>query len=102
MQETTVETRLREEIKKMGGAAYKLSAAVDTGMPDRLVCLPGGRVIFVETKRPKGGRLSAMQKYRHRQLRAMGFDVRVINTTAAVTEFVEECKSGKIQNKGGD
>lgn len=93
MQEKPIEQHLRDEIKKIGGAAYKLSAAVDAGMPDRLVCLPGGRVIFVETKRPKGGRLSPLQKYRHKALRLMGFDVRVINTTVAVTEFIEEVKA---------
>ena len=97
MQEKPIEQHLRDEIKKIGGAAYKLSAAVDAGMPDRLVCLPGGRVIFVETKRPKGGRLSRLQKYRHKALRLMGFDVRVINTSAAVTEFIKEVKA-----QGGD
>lgn len=55
MQEKPIEQHLRDEIKKIGGAAYKLSAAVDAGMPDRLVCLPGGRVIFVETKGPRVG-----------------------------------------------
>lgn len=94
MQEKGVESRLRDEVKKIGGKAYKLSAAVDAGMPDRLVCLPGGRVVFVETKRPKGGRLSTMQKYQHRILRQMGFDVRVINTTELVGEFIEEFRSG--------
>ena len=34
--------------------------------------LPGGVLVWVETKRPKGGRLSELQKLRHRQLRALG------------------------------
>lgn len=95
MQEKPIEEKLRDEIKKIGGAAYKLESHGCNGLPDRLVCLPGGRVIFVETKRPKGGRLSALQKYRHKALRLMGFDVRVINTTAAVAEFIEEVRNGK-------
>ena len=66
MQEQRVEERLREEVRKIGGKAYKLSSQIEAGMPDRLVCLPGGKAIFVETKRPKGGRLSAIQKYRHK------------------------------------
>ena len=96
MREKSVEQRLQEEVKKIGGKAYKLSAAVDAGMPDRLVCLPRGNVIFVETKRPKGGRLSHIQHYRHKELRLMGFDVRVINTSKAVEEFIEE-----VRAKGG-
>ena len=98
MREKSVEQRLQEEVKKMGGKAYKLSAAVDAGMPDRLVCIPGGKAIFVETKRPKGGRLSHIQRYRHKELRLMGFDVRVINTGEAVEEFIAECK----QLRGAD
>lgn len=43
MQEKTVEQRLREEVQKMGGKAYKLESPGTTGMPDRLLCLPGGR-----------------------------------------------------------
>lgn len=98
MREKSVEQRLQEEVKKIGGKAYKLSAAVDAGMPDRLVCIPGGKAIFVETKRPKGGRLSHIQRYRHKELRLMGFGVRVINTSKAVEEFITECK----QLRGAD
>ncbi len=98
MREKSVEQRLQEEVKKIGGKAYKLSAAVDAGMPDRLVCIPGGKAIFVETKRPKGGRLSHIQRYRHKELQLMGFDVRVINTGEAVEEFIAECK----QLRGAD
>lgn len=98
MREKSVEQRLQEEVKKIGGKAYKLSAAVDAGMPDRLVCTPGGKAIFVETKRPKGGRLSHIQRYRHKELQLMGFDVRVINTGEAVEEFIAECK----QLRGAD
>lgn len=98
MREKSVEQRLQEEVKKIGGKAYKLSAAVDAGMPDRLVCIPGGKAIFVETKQPKGGRLSHIQRYRHKELQLMGFDVRVINTGEAVEEFIAECK----QLRGAD
>ena len=98
MREKSVEQRLQEEVKKICGKAYKLSAAVDAGMPDRLVCIPGGKAIFVETKRPKGGRLSHIQRYRHKELQLMGFDVRVINTGEAVEEFIAECK----QLRGAD
>lgn len=94
MREKTVEQRLHEEAKKIGGHAYKLSSQVDAGMPDRLVCFPGGRIVFVETKRPKGGRLSKIQQYRHKELRRMGFDVRVVNTTELVKTFIEEFRLG--------
>lgn len=44
------------------------------GVPDRLVCLPGGRVAFVELKTP-GKKPTALQRLRHRELRKMGFVV---------------------------
>lgn len=97
MREKTVEQRLHEEVKKIGGKAYKLSSQIEAGMPDRLICLPGGRVVFIETKRPKGGRLSEMQKYRHKELRRLGFEVRVVNTTEMVTEVISE-----LENEGGN
>ena len=92
MREKTVEAKLREEIAKIGGKAYKLESTGNAGLPDRMVCLPGGRVIFVELKRPKGGRLTELQKAKHRELRQMGFDVRLINTTEQVKAFTEEVR----------
>ena len=49
-------------------------------MPDRLVLLPGGRVVWVELKRGKLGRLSPMQAYRHGQLRRLGQEVVVVRS----------------------
>ena len=42
-----------------------------TGVPDRMVCLPGGRVVFVELKAP-GEKPTKLQRNRHRELRGFG------------------------------
>lgn len=42
--EKETEKYLRDEIKKMGGAAYKFVSPGNAGVPDRLVCLPGGKI----------------------------------------------------------
>lgn len=102
MREKTVEERLREEVARIGGKAYKLESTGNAGMPDRMVCLPGGRVIFIELKRPKGGRLSALQKAKHRELRRLGFDVRVVNTTEQVKAFTEEIKCSSTRTITSD
>ena len=47
-------------------------------MPDRIVLLPGGRIIFVETKRPKGGKLSKLQEWWHHKLQDLGFQATVV------------------------
>lgn len=62
--------------KRQGCLALKLVSSI-TGLPDRLVLLPGGRVWFVEFKAP-GGRVSPRQRTVHALLRRMGFRVDVV------------------------
>ena len=51
MKEKEIETYLRMRISSFGGRAYKFVSPGNDGVPDRLVCLPGGKVIFVEIGR---------------------------------------------------
>jgi len=88
--ESDIERLLRERVEKLGGKAFKFVSDGNRGVPDRIVCLPGSRAVFVETKRPKGGRLSKIQIYRIAELRALGFDVRVINTKEQIEDFIRE------------
>ena len=60
--EKDIERALVEKVKKRGGYCLKWVCPGWAGVPDRIVLLPGARAIFVELKRPKGGRLSPMQK----------------------------------------
>ena len=48
--EKTVEAYLRDQVKAAGGLALKLVCPGWTGVPDRLILLPGARVYFAETK----------------------------------------------------
>jgi Holliday junction resolvase len=77
MLEKSIENRLVAKIKVMGGAAVKFTSPSSKGWPDRLVILPGNRIVFVELKTTKG-KLSALQKLRIEFLTAMGCDVRVM------------------------
>lgn len=92
--ESAIENRLRQQIERIGGKAFKFISDGNRGVPDRIVCLPGGKVVFVETKRPKGGVLSKLQQYRIDELRKLGFDARVVNTYELIDEFIAEVKSG--------
>jgi hypothetical protein len=85
--ERDVEQYLTRRVKELGGLCVKFIPDAMTGMPDRLVLLPGGRVYWVETKRPEGGRLSAVQAYRHRQLRALGFSVEICRSADDVDKL---------------
>ncbi len=44
MLEKMIEQKLRNEVKALGGRAYKFVSPGNDGVPDRLVVLPGGKV----------------------------------------------------------
>ena len=71
--EKDVEQKLRKTVEKHGGLCLKWVCPGWSGVPDRIILLPGGKVMFVETKRPKGGRYSALQDKWRDWLTALGF-----------------------------
>ena len=95
MLEKTVEVRLRRLVReRLGGRAYKFESPGTAGMPDRLVCLPGGRVVFVETKQP-GKTPRPLQKKRHAELRELGCEVwGCIDTSEKVDKFIVDVLRG--------
>ena len=77
MQETNklekeIERTYAQTIKDMGGECLKFVSPGNTGVPDRIILLPGGEIKFVEFKKP-GGRLSKLQKYWQQRLIDLGF-----------------------------
>ena len=80
MREREVERHLVEEMEKLGLRCDKFVPDQLPGMPDRIVLLPDRRVIWVETKKPKGGRVAELQKYRHAMLRKAGHEVVIVWT----------------------
>lgn len=87
MLERDLERRFRLRVRDAGGVAWKWVSPGTAGVPDRIVFLPGGRVLFVELKRP-GGQLSLLQERIHEVLRALGADVRVIDSVEGVEALV--------------
>lgn len=88
MRERDIETYLRARVKAAGGRAYKFVSPGNSGVPDRIVIMPGGRVVFVELKAP-GKKPTELQKYQQERLRALGCDVRVIDSREGVDELIE-------------
>lgn len=76
--EKDIEQELVRLIKQNGGMCLKWTCPGWSGVPDRIVLLPGGRVVFAELKRPKGGRLSELQKWWRKKLIYLGFSHWVI------------------------
>ena len=73
--EKEIEKKLIIIVKKHGGRCEKLVNVGFSGFPDRTLLFPGEKVIFVETKRPKGSKVAALQKKWREWLTALGFTV---------------------------
>lgn len=80
--EKDIERKLVDTVKRHGGKCPKWVSPGWAGVPDRLVLLPGGWIIFVETKRPKGSRVAALQKKWRQWLEDLGFMVRHVYNEA--------------------
>ncbi|CDL86305.1 VRR-NUC domain-containing protein [Xenorhabdus cabanillasii] len=79
IREDVIERHLVNEVKKAGGIAYKFVSPGRRGVPDRIVVLPNGRVVFVECKAP-GEKPRPDQLREHERLRAMGQTVLVLDS----------------------
>jgi len=89
MRERDIEAYLRDRIKAVGGWAPKWTSPGNSGVPDRIVFLPGGHTIFVELKAP-GGKPRPLQLAQHKRLRGLGCDVRVIDSREQVDDLLKE------------
>ena len=88
MLEKDIEEYLRLQVKSIGGKAYKFVSPGNAGVPDRLVCLPGGEVTFVELK-ATGKKSTPLQTKRQAELKKLGFAVFVVDSKARVDELMQ-------------
>jgi hypothetical protein len=100
MRESTIEAYLRDEVRKIGGRAYKFVSPGNDGVPDRLVCFPGGRVVFVEMK-ALGKKPTSLQRMQQAVLSGLDFQVWVIDSKSGVDEFVQVQKNFIIARAAG-
>lgn len=87
MKESELEKNFNAMVRKEGGKAYKFVSPGNAGVPDRIVVLPGGRIGFVELKRP-GGKPSKLQQHKMRELENMGCFTAVVDSLAAATAVI--------------
>lgn len=95
MEETRIEKHLKNRVKKQGCLALKFTVPGMSGMPDRLILLPGGKVYFVELKKP-GGKLKKLQQKRAEMLKALGFSVYCLDSNETVDSFIKEVFSSNV------
>ena len=87
MLEKQIEKKLVDAIRQLGGMCPKFVSPGMDGMPDRLILMPGGHMAFAELKAP-GKKPRPLQLHRHEQLRALGFQVFVVDALEQIEEVL--------------
>lgn len=103
----TVENDIEQEAcdlvwQYLGIEGSKLKILGDTGYPDRIFWIPGGRPLLIEFKQP-GEEPRAKQLHIHEQLRGLGYEVQVhdnaIDAFQAVIDSVDATRISKDGRK---
>ena len=89
MRESAIERYLVEQVAKVGGRAYKWVSPGNRGVPDRIVILPDGFIVFVELKAP-GGRLRPEQKVQRKKIVDMCHPYVLLQSKADVDHMMTE------------
>ncbi|MEK3887468.1 VRR-NUC domain-containing protein [Bacillus sp. FSL K6-3431] len=95
MLESYLERKFAKAIKNIGGQALKFTSPGMAGVPDRLVLLPGGKVIFAELKKP-GEKLRPLQLKRKKDLEALGFLVEVVDSIPRIEEVCHGIRTTQL------
>lgn len=88
MSEKDIESYLVRKVKLLGGEAYKFSSPSRRGVPDRVVVLPSGTVLWVELK-AGGKQPTLLQSKEHARLQALGQRVVVVDSKEGVDALLQ-------------
>ena len=92
--EKEIEKKLCTLARSRGGWCLKWVCPGWSGVPDRIILLPGARIYFVETKRPVGGTLSRLQAKWREWITALGFEVWIIKDAQQLRLFELSLREG--------
>ena len=87
--ESAIEAELVRRVEAAGGRCEKVQVIGRRGFFDRLVVLPGGRVIFVELKRPRGGRWALHQQLYASAYLALGVEVALVKNQEDIDRLLK-------------
>lgn len=85
--EKYLEKKLVERVKAVGGMCIKIHNPYYRGLPDRLVILPDGGIVWVELK-TLGKKPTKLQRLAHDELRKREQLVYVIDSDKKLNEFL--------------
>jgi Holliday junction resolvase len=76
--ESKIQAKIKARFENAGWIVVKLIQTNCNGIPD-LMCLKGGKTVFVEVKQP-GKKPTKLQQFRHDQLTQNGFQVFILSS----------------------
>lgn len=85
--EKAIEKYLVEAVKSIDGICLKYSNANMVGYPDRVICLHGGKTVWVELK-SRGKKPTKMQTIRQGELASLGHEVHTVDSKQRVDELI--------------
>ena len=89
--EKEIERKLKVLVEgRLRGLCLKWVCPGWSGVPDRILLLPGGRIRFAELKRPRGGKVSELQAWWKRKLEDLGFTVYHVYTLEDIKRIGEQ------------
>ncbi len=89
MRESELEKKFCRLVTQAGGKAYKFISPNNSGVPDRIVILPGGRIGFIELKRPGQGPRK-LQQFRMAELEQLGCYTAAVDSLACAEAVIDE------------
>ena len=87
--EKVLEKDLVKYIKLRGGWTIKFLPFLVSGLPDRIIFMPGGRCYFAEVK-STGDTPRKLQRVIHRNFRELGFKVFIIDSYESLNKCLRE------------
>lgn len=88
MLEKQIENYFVQLLQKRKCLCWKFVSPGIAGVPDRIIILPFGKVVFAEIKAP-GGKLRKLQKIRCKQLEMQNVDVWQIDSKEKIEKFIK-------------
>lgn len=100
------EKKLVSGINHLGGLCWKFVSPGHAGVPDRIILLPGGHVLFAEMKAP-GKTERPLQRVLQLKMTQLGITVfPSVNTVEKIDAVLARCaemiQSDKTSKEGGD
>lgn len=100
MKESTIERKTcKLALEQLGVRNVKLVTPGDTGWPDRIFWIPGGRPLLIEFKAP-GAAPRPKQLYIHELLRQLGYQIEVHDDpNIAIQSIARAVEAARVSEK---